>query len=1834
MKIISCLYKAVFILLEMACRISSIQQPVVKKLCVVCMLISSFTIVSQNCHAGWVPYDDFSDGVRDEQKWHYAYWEGGKSPQENDGSLILSVGGGTSSMRLPLEVELEQAGIDFSEAVNHSLIGIKDPEITGVRLDIVLSGGAPLESGVLLGFFERTGPQEISHASIELGKWDDGVRLNFEKELFANGEPSGGESKLLPANLGETYRVTMLRDSGTIKVFKDTELIATYPSTGKQIGYFIAAFNDAGLPMSATADNVQVFYPDSAPAIEGFSLIPAGAFTMGNSVAADTDITDAPARTVTLDAFYMGKYEVTKAEWDEVKTWGLTNGYTDLADGAGKAGNHPVHSISWYDMVKWCNARSQKEGLAPVYYTNDAQTTIYKTGSVDVTNAQVKWTANGYRPPTETEWEKAARGGLSGKRFPWGDTINHDQSNFKNFENEDYQSGTRDYHPQYSVELQPYTAPVGSFDPNGYDLHDMAGNVWEMCWDIYGSYPSGNLNNPRGALSGAYRTFRGGSWDDEASCMRVALRGDDGLPGLKDEWTGFRLARSAIRTSINGEVTDRNGSPLSGVAVTAHQYSPDGDSSNSLAWASTDASGKYALEGLDPGTYRIRFNGSANEPPLSDLAPQYFNNAPSLALAQDVVLTSLGSVNNIDAILKEASRITGNITSAADGNPLGDILVLAHRMMGNGEWDWSSWVNFTSSKSDGSYALNLPEGAYMVSFYDYNNKYYITEFYDNQRKSDNAQPIILQANSTVSNINASLAEGARIEGVVRADANSAPLQSISVSVHEYDEGDDCWQDVGWVETDQNGAYSLGGLGAGTYRVEFSDYNGVYASEAYNDATNIELAGDIVVAESAKITGINASLAKASSISGKVTGLNGVALNNVDIDLKLLGDDGNWYTHEGTETDKDGEGGLLEGDGEYHFGGLKSGVYRIEFEDDSGQYASEYHENAVEFDLAKDINLGKEQHLTINASMVLGSRITGKVTGPNGSSLADVWAEAFRLNSKGKWEWYDDAQANSDGIYQIDGLPNGTYRVGFLDDENFYSVQFHGNTGSTMYLELAKNFVISSPQTISGVIGKFNERAATIAGNVRDTNGEPLSGVGIEAYRKDSQGAWRLVLSGDMDARDNGFFDAKMLPAGTYRFKFEKEGYITNYYGNSPTLNNAKDIVVGDGGSIDGIDVVMLKVGSNYTQTIGTFANIVNKAFGDAPFTVTAPTSTSSLPVTLSVKSGPATISGNTVTITGAGTVMLAANQAGNANYNAASEVTTSFSVSMAISPPITLSGTLMVSSYSKANGTYEYHYFKSPNQLFFLDYEESGEHSYTFSSMSGRLNDLDFDEVFILSFVSASKGEFTFSNSWVTKDGGSFFLYDSTWDLDFDGVPDGLQIERGNLPNLIHPLDLSSDVDGDGLSLAREGELGTNPNKADIAPSITAQPVTAMANQGASASFTVTATGTNPSYQWKRNGADLAGQTGAQLLLNNLQGTQAGSYTVVVSNAIGSETSTVAQLAVVIPPGITVQPVAATANQGASASFSVTATGTNLSYQWKRNGADLAGETGDTLVLDNLQGTQTGFYTVVVSNAIGSVTGDDALLTVVIPPAITAQPAAATANQGASASFSVTATGTNLSYQWKRNGADLAGEAGVMLSLNNLQGTQAGSYTVAVSNSAGSVTSNAAVLTVLGITSDLDRLILNVGAAMSYVVTANPAPTTYAAKSLPAGLKINAKTGVIFGKPTKAGEYTVTLQALRKGAATLSAVKTFRVLQAPTFKLPAKVNVTRNKAFRSAPKVSAYPTASFSVFSGALPEGITLNPITGQISGKTGTLKGNYPVTIRGSNEAGTTDKNTVLVVK
>jgi formylglycine-generating enzyme required for sulfatase activity len=284
--------------------------------------------------------------------------------------------------------------------------------------------------------------------------------------------------------------------------------------------------------------STNVFFRLSAP---DMVLIPAGSFTMGNCMSPSEGNSDElPLLTVYVSAFYMDRYEVTKALSDEVYQWAITHGYTFDDAGSGKASTHPVQSIDWYDCVKWCNARSENEGRVPAYYTSAAQTTPYRTGQINVQNDWVNWNS-GYRLPTEAEWEKAARGGASGHRFPWSDadTITHSRANYYSDAGYGYDvSPTRGYHPAFD-DVRPYTSPVGYFAANGYGLYDMAGNVWEWCWDWYGSYSSDSQTDPRGPGSGSSRVIRGGGWLHYAVHCRTAYCGSI-IPTGSGNFIGFR----------------------------------------------------------------------------------------------------------------------------------------------------------------------------------------------------------------------------------------------------------------------------------------------------------------------------------------------------------------------------------------------------------------------------------------------------------------------------------------------------------------------------------------------------------------------------------------------------------------------------------------------------------------------------------------------------------------------------------------------------------------------------------------------------------------------------------------------------------------------------------------------------------------------------------------------------------------------------------------------------------------------------------------------------------------------------------------------------------------------------------------------------------------------------------------------------------------------------------------------------------------------------------------------------------------------------------------------
>ena len=321
-------------------------------------------------------------------------------------------------------------------------------------------------------------------------------------------------------------------------------------------------------------------------------------------------------------------------------------------------------------------------------------------------------------------------------------------------------------------------------------------------------------------------------------------------------------------------------------------------------------------------------------------------------------------------------------------------------------------------------------------------------------------------------------------------------------------------------------------------------------------------------------------------------------------------------------------------------------------------------------------------------------------------------------------------------------------------------------------------------------------------------------------------------------------------------------------------------------------------------------------------------------------------------------------------------------------------------------------------------------------------------------------------------------------------------------------------------------------------PYILSQPQNQMVGQGQNGSFSVASIGLAPvTYQWRRNGLAVAGATSSTLALTNIQANQAGSYTVALTNSYGSVTSAVATLTVNLPPGITTQPQSQIALGGQSATFLIVANGaTPQSYQWSLNGTGLAGATNSTLALTNVQTTDAGSYTVVVTNYLGAATSVVASLTVAVPAAITTQPMSQTVTQGQNASFSVAASGTApLSYQWSLNSMALAGSTNATLALMNVQSTDAGSYTVTVWNPWNSVTSAVAALTVavppIITTQPLSQIATQGQSATFSVAASGAVPLGYQWSMN--GTTISGATDATLAltnvQSTDAGSYTVTV---------------------------------------------------------------------------------------------------------
>jgi len=326
------------------------------------------------------------------------------------------------------------------------------------------------------------------------------VETNLAGDLYLNGDKfqslvvgqKAKISKLVAGDYTVELRTVEGNQSKQVSVQKDQTQSLAFKFEKKIQAAAVVTPAPTSKPSTSTPANMVY--------VEG------GSFNMGSNDGYDSE---KPVHKVSVSSFYIGKYEVTQKEWREVM--GSSPSYF-------KGDDKPVEQVSWYDAIEYCNQRSLKEGLTPCYTIDKSRKDPNNTNSSDNLkwSVSVNWQANGYRLPTEAEWEYAARGGNKSRGYEYSGS--NDIGSVAWYKVNSYDKGEN--HPDYG------THKAGTKAANELGIYDMSGNVWEWCWDWYdsGYYGKSQSSDPIGAGSGSYRVVRGGSWDSNPVYLRVCNR--------------------------------------------------------------------------------------------------------------------------------------------------------------------------------------------------------------------------------------------------------------------------------------------------------------------------------------------------------------------------------------------------------------------------------------------------------------------------------------------------------------------------------------------------------------------------------------------------------------------------------------------------------------------------------------------------------------------------------------------------------------------------------------------------------------------------------------------------------------------------------------------------------------------------------------------------------------------------------------------------------------------------------------------------------------------------------------------------------------------------------------------------------------------------------------------------------------------------------------------------------------------------------------------------------------------------------------------------------------
>ncbi len=572
----------------------------------------------------------------------------------------------------------------------------------------------------------------------------------------------------------------------------------------------------------------------------------------------------------------------------------------------------------------------------------------------------------------------------------------------------------------------------------------------------------------------------------------------------------------------------------------------------------TNASGNYSFGGLATGNYRVQFQPGTGQ----NFVPEFYVDSQGVDAAQNVAVTVGQNAPNINAILTAGGTISGQVLGDTGSGtvPLAGINVQAIKAVNDG-----SFYAPVVTNASGNYTFTgLPAGDYVVAFNPQDGAY-LYEYWNDHRVFEEADLVNVTVGGT-DVANATLTRAAQINGVVTGPGGPVA----NVTVYAWDASGNFTSTASGDQTDSLGQYSLTGLPAGSYKLEFRPESGSpLVREWWNDQFSSAAATPVAVTTGQVVNGINPTLATGATVSGTVTGQGSGNLAGVTVEARRYSADSQrWEVFRSTTT---------AANGTYTLSGLEVADYAIRFSDFANGWAQQYWQNDAGVTEANLLSLTLGQNQTgINATLVQGATFSGTVLGATSGSPVPVAAfvSAERQGAGGVWETVTSVTANASGVYSVKGLAAGTYR--FTYSASTYAWTFWGDA---YFADEADLVALTGAQVDSGN-NLTLAQGVQLHGQATAAGGVPLERYQLTVLYERSEGVWDTPdLFGG--SGDDVVYNLGGLPPGTYKVKFadvsgDPDPYLTQWWNNKPTEETATEIVAAPGANIQGISAVLTK----------------------------------------------------------------------------------------------------------------------------------------------------------------------------------------------------------------------------------------------------------------------------------------------------------------------------------------------------------------------------------------------------------------------------------------------------------------------------------------------------------------------------------------------------------------------------------------------------------------------------------------------------------------------------------